>query len=146
MPPCARRCFDFPNSHWPERTSLESEHLHILCCSGTVVVIMPFFSIGPKRCSARGGMYSGPSQANVGQTFRTSAPACLHFIRPAYGGALVLDSDAVPYTVFEPLMYRYGVDLVFSGHIHNQACPMGARRKCGFCVLSKTRMHSAPRL
>ena len=41
----------------------------------------------------------------------------VHFHRPAYttGGA-----DAVPYQIFEPLMYKYGVDLVFSGHVHNQ--------------------------
>eukprot|EP01065_Artemidia_motanka_P032095 TRINITY_DN39147_c0_g1_i1.p1 TRINITY_DN39147_c0_g1~~TRINITY_DN39147_c0_g1_i1.p1 ORF type:complete len:718 (+),score=191.25 TRINITY_DN39147_c0_g1_i1:78-2156(+) len=41
----------------------------------------------------------------------------VHFHRPAYstGG-----TDAVPYEVFEPLMYKYAVDLVFAGHVHNQ--------------------------
>ena len=41
----------------------------------------------------------------------------VHFHRPAYTTG---NSDARPFEVFEPLMYRYGVDIVFAGHVHNQ--------------------------
>lgn len=36
----------------------------------------------------------------------------VHFHRPAYSTG---NTDAVPYTIFEPLMYKYGVDAVFAG-------------------------------
>ena len=41
----------------------------------------------------------------------------VHWHRPAYstGG-----TDVIPYQIFEPLMYKYGVDIVFAGHVHNQ--------------------------
>jgi hypothetical protein len=41
----------------------------------------------------------------------------VHWHRPAYttGGA-----NAMEYDIFEPLMYKYGVDIVFAGHQHNQ--------------------------
>ena len=41
----------------------------------------------------------------------------VHFHRPAYSTG---NTDAVPYKIFEPLMYKYGVDVVFAGHVHNQ--------------------------
>ena len=41
----------------------------------------------------------------------------VHFHRPAYSTG---NTDAIPYKVFEPIMYKYGVDIVFSGHVHNQ--------------------------
>eukprot|EP01064_Diplonema_japonicum_P020312 TRINITY_DN2955_c0_g2_i2.p1 TRINITY_DN2955_c0_g2~~TRINITY_DN2955_c0_g2_i2.p1 ORF type:complete len:711 (+),score=187.73 TRINITY_DN2955_c0_g2_i2:54-2186(+) len=41
----------------------------------------------------------------------------VHYHRPSYstGGA-----DTAAYDVFEPLMYKYGADIVFAGHVHNQ--------------------------
>ena len=41
----------------------------------------------------------------------------VHFHRPAYSTG---NTDDAPYKVFEPLMYKYGVDIVFAGHVHNQ--------------------------
>lgn len=41
----------------------------------------------------------------------------VHFHRPAYSTG---NTDARPYEVYEPLMHKYGVDLVWAGHVHNQ--------------------------
>eukprot|EP00039_Didymoeca_costata_P001043 m.49197 g.49197 ORF g.49197 m.49197 type:complete len:906 (+) comp10603_c0_seq1:100-2817(+) len=41
----------------------------------------------------------------------------VHFHRPAYSTG---NTDSIPYEIFEPLMYKYGVDVVFQGHVHNQ--------------------------
>jgi hypothetical protein len=41
----------------------------------------------------------------------------VHFHRPAYSTG---NTDSQPFTLFEPLMNKYGVDVVFAGHVHNQ--------------------------
>ena len=57
-------------------------------------------------------------QAANAQAARAIRPwIIVHFHRPAYSTG---NTDVVPYEVFEPLMYRYGVDVVFQGHVHNQ--------------------------
>eukprot|EP01064_Diplonema_japonicum_P020314 TRINITY_DN2955_c0_g3_i2.p1 TRINITY_DN2955_c0_g3~~TRINITY_DN2955_c0_g3_i2.p1 ORF type:complete len:710 (+),score=161.77 TRINITY_DN2955_c0_g3_i2:54-2183(+) len=54
-------------------------------------------------------------QAN---TDRATRPwIIVHFHRPAYSTGA---TQVTPYQVFEPLMYKYGVDIIFSGHVHNQ--------------------------
>lgn len=45
----------------------------------------------------------------------------VHYHRPAYSENYAPPfGDTYARTVFEPLMFDYGVDLIFSGHVHNQ--------------------------
>jgi predicted MPP superfamily phosphohydrolase len=57
------------------------------------------------------------AKANEPATRQQRPWIVVHFHRPAYSTG---NTDPRPYEVFEPLMERYGVDLVFAGHVHNQ--------------------------
>ena len=57
------------------------------------------------------------SAANEPQARQLRPWLVVHFHRPAYSTG---NTDDVPYKIFEPLMYKYGVDVVFQGHVHNQ--------------------------
>ena len=53
---------------------------------------------------------------------RTLRPwVVVHYHRPAYStNSGTGFSDRVAHEIFEPIMFEFGVDLIFEGHVHNQ--------------------------
>eukprot|EP00041_Stephanoeca_diplocostata_P007615 m.109801 g.109801 ORF g.109801 m.109801 type:complete len:217 (-) comp16964_c0_seq18:1429-2079(-) len=113
---CARRYkAQWAMPGWETQQSLY--HSFDLGCAHVVGINTEALEWGVPNPKERDAMLAW-LDADLRAVNRTERPwVVVHFHRPAYSTG---NTDAVPFTVFEPLMYKYGVDIVFAGHVHNQ--------------------------
>ena len=59
--------------------------------------------------------------ANAPETRALRPWIVVHYHRPCYStNSGTGFSDKIAHLIFEPILYEFGVDLIFEGHVHNQ--------------------------